>query len=170
MRPAVNGEVLLEDENEMWLRPTFPKALVDRGVVGREAFLFRSGEPRELSGVRDSVRTPQEAESDRLNRILARGDEPSSGGTWGVTVGQLTSIDLQCFDDTSDTTKSEFDLPLGHAFLDMMHMTKKEASNKSHELAEAANKNGCLTDIGRSGDESTASESRSDTSNANHPV
>lgn len=147
MREPKPGEVLLDDPSEMWLRPTFPDALVDRDTIGRQAFRLQKNDNGELSGARGSLRTPAEAEEDRLERRRAEGRSLTSAGTWGITVEQLGSIDLQCFDDTADPVKLKgpYPPPYAHAIVDLTHLDENAQKNKQFEMAEKANENGLLT-------------------------
>ena len=142
MRLPCNGEVLLTDPAELWQRSTFPAAVTDDDAITPAAFRLRSEDNGELSGTRSSIVKPKEAEDARRNRQIAAGRKPSSGGTWGVTVQQLNELKLQCFDDTADITKPK--QPTGHAFVDLVGLSKAECNLKATELAQAATANGRL--------------------------
>lgn len=148
MRPPRNGEVLLDNPDEKWLRSTYPGAVSDRGDVGWEAFKLHERDNGELSGVRERDSSAEEAETARLRRARDSGRVMKTGGTWGVTVNQLADLELQCFDDTQVPEKESADLPVGHAFVDLVGLSAKEAYNAAVALAEAANENGrlCIVD------------------------
>lgn len=130
----VEGERLIDDQEEILLRQAAPKQLIDEGAPSWEVFRPKSQDEDRLSTRQGSFMTAQQAFEAHVN------DGYQSAGTWAVSVAEAEAVDAPVIDDAALPG-----MPLAHASVDFRGMASKQVKmNAAIRLATFAQARGCL--------------------------
>lgn len=125
----------LEDPDEVLLRQVLALQLdQNTGEPTSQSFKPGSNDGRLLSTRRESAGAQACFEA-WANRPGAK----ECAGTWGVSVGECSSAELQCWDDSHDPQN-----PPQHASIDFRDISNGEVSRRARKLKDAAVRRGRL--------------------------
>lgn len=141
-----DGEVLVDDEDELLWRQVHPQRLHE-GIVSSEAFEPGRSDEKQLSCSRASKASAQEAFDYHTNELKL-----SSSGSAAVALSEVCSekpiVDgepevaaLRAIDDSATAT-DERPLPPGHTYVDFSPLGGKRITKKAKQLAFFAKQRG----------------------------
>lgn len=131
--PLANGEVVLDDADEFYLRQCHPQWVQD-GKLSSQVFGYFAKDQGRLSGVRSSVETPIGAFIFYTQTLRLQ-----SAGTVAVTVRDAAANLSRVVDDTNaPSVRPPHPVPPGHAYVDLRHLTAGQRRKLARNLADRA--------------------------------
>jgi hypothetical protein len=130
--PLRNCEEAVEDSDELQWREVHPQ-WVANGVVARDAFVGVPASRAEVSTVRSSRRTAEQAHLYYVKDLGLK-----SAGTWAVAVAEVVKVSARVVDDAAC---DNVDTP-GHSFIDLRNLTKPQQKAARVDLATRATSRG----------------------------
>jgi hypothetical protein len=126
---AANPETPLTDPQELLFRQVHPRWVED-GVPSSQAFAPTAKDEGMLSIARGSMTNPEAA-----HKHYTTVQQLQSAGTWAVTVGEASALELSSFDDPMP------DVP-AHGFIDFRDLGRKQSEKRGRLLAARARSRG----------------------------
>lgn len=126
----------LTDLNEAIHRQVHPR-FFDEGIISAQAFAPSDSDERKLSCTRSSI-VSAKAATEHFRNDLRR----ETAGAAELKVAEVTDESSRCVDDSRQT---DYDLPLGHCFIDFRVFNDKSARRSAREaFAEIATERGLI--------------------------
>jgi hypothetical protein len=130
--PLRSCEKVVPDSDELQWREVHPQWVAD-GLIARDAFVGVHTSRAEVSTVRSSRRTAEQAHLHYVEHLGLQ-----SAGTWAVAVGEVLEVDGRVVDDSAC---DDVDTP-GHSFIDLRSLTRPQQKAARVHLAARATSRG----------------------------